>query len=65
MKTFVDESHDPLAVFLLASQLLTIEMLRQPIEFAQYLSIRCIERLGEAEIVALVGSKRDSYDCTR
>lgn len=29
----------------------------------QYLSIRYTERLGEAEIVASVGSKGDSYDC--
>ena len=28
----------------------------------QYLSIRYTERLGEAEIVASVGSKGDSYD---
>jgi transposase InsO family protein len=29
----------------------------------QYLSIRYSKRLGEAEIVASVGSKGDGYDC--
>jgi len=38
------------------------EVLRRPIEFTQYLSIRYTERLGEAGIEPSVGSKGDSYD---
>ena len=37
-------------------------MLRQPIEFTQYVSIRYSERLAEAGIKPSVGSKGDSYD---
>ena len=37
-------------------------MLRRPIEFTQYLSIRYTERLAEARAVTSVGSKGDSYD---
>jgi putative transposase len=37
-------------------------VLRRPLEPGQYLSIRYSERLNEAEIVASVGSKGDSYD---
>ena len=37
-------------------------MLRRPIEFTQYLSIRYTERLAEAGAVTSVGSKGDSYD---
>ena len=37
-------------------------MLRQPIEFTQYVSIRYSERLAEASIEPSVGSKGDSYD---
>ncbi len=37
-------------------------MLRRPIESAQYRAIRYTERLAEAEAVASVGSKGDSYD---
>ena len=37
-------------------------MLRRPLEFTQYLSIRYSERLGEAGVVASVGSRGDSYD---
>ena len=37
-------------------------MLRQPVESAQYLSIRYTERLAEADAVTSVGSRGDSYD---
>ena len=37
-------------------------MLRQPIEFTQYVSIRYSERLAEAGIEPSVGSKGNSYD---
>ena len=37
-------------------------MLRRPVEFAQYLSIRYTERLVEAGASVSVGSKGDSYD---
>ena len=37
-------------------------MLRRPVEFAQYLSIRYTERLGEAGIAPSVGSVGDTYD---
>ena len=37
-------------------------MLRRPIEFTQYLSIRYTERLAEAGIEPSVGSIGDSYD---
>ena len=37
-------------------------MLRQPIEFTQYVSIRYSERLAEAGIEPCVGNKGDSYD---
>jgi transposase InsO family protein len=37
-------------------------MLRRPIEFTQYLSIRYTERLAEAGIEPSVGSRGDSYD---
>lgn len=37
-------------------------MLRRPVETAQYLSIRCTERLGEAGIAPSVGSVGDSCD---
>ena len=36
-------------------------MLR-PVEFAQYRAVRYTERLAQAEAVASVGSKGDSYD---
>ena len=39
-----------------------IRMLRRPVEFAQYLSIRYTERLAEAGMVPSVGSVGDSYD---
>ena len=37
-------------------------MLQRPLELAQYRAIRYTERLAEAEAVASVGSKGDSYD---
>ena len=37
-------------------------MLRRPIEFTQYLSIRYTERLAEAGALTSVGSAGDSYD---
>ncbi|CAN5757041.1 integrase core domain-containing protein [soil metagenome] len=37
-------------------------MLRRPVEYAQYVSIRYSERLGEAGIEPSVGSKGDRYD---
>ena len=39
-----------------------IEMLRRPLESAQYVSIRYTERLAEAGVEPSVGSKGDSYD---
>jgi len=44
------------------SQPLLFELLRRPIESAQYLSIRYTERLAEAGIEPSVGSTGDSYD---
>jgi putative transposase len=38
------------------------EVLRPPVEFAQYTAIRYTERLAEACAVRSVGSKGDSYD---
>lgn len=52
----------PACVSLLPSQLPTLEVLRRPVEFTQYLAIRYTERLAEAEAVSSVGSKGDSYD---
>jgi putative transposase len=37
-------------------------VLRRPLEFAQYLSIRYTERLAAEGAVASVGSRGDSYD---
>src|SRR5215211_7861949 len=52
----------PTAVSVLPSQLLTVKVLRRPVESAQYLSIRYTERLAEAGAVTSVGSRGDSYD---
>ena len=41
---------------------LQIEVLRRPVEFAQYTSIRYAERLAGEKAVRSVGSKGDSYD---
>jgi hypothetical protein len=57
------DSPDPTnAVWVFPSQLLTVEVLRRPVESAQYLSIRYTERLAEAGAVTSVGSRGDSYD---
>jgi putative transposase len=40
------------------------QLLRQPVEFWQYLSIRYTERLAAAGIEASVGSRGDAYDNT-
>jgi putative transposase len=44
------------------SQLLTVEVLRRPVESTQYLSIRYTERLADAGIELSVGSRGDAYD---
>jgi transposase InsO family protein len=41
---------------------LSIEVLRRPLESAQYRAIRYTQRLAEAEAVASVGSTGDNYD---
>src|SRR5512132_2543310 len=41
---------------------LTQRLLRRPVEFTQYLSIRYTERLAQAGIEPSVGSTGDSYD---
>jgi transposase InsO family protein len=38
------------------------EVLRRPLELAQYLAIKYAERLADAEAVSSVGSRGDSYD---
>jgi putative transposase len=50
------------AVWMFPSQLLTVEVLRRPVESTQYLAIRYTERLAEAGAVTSVGSRGDSYD---
>ena len=45
-----------------ASQHLIIEVLRRPVEFTQYLSMRYTERLADAGIALSVGSRGDAYD---
>jgi transposase InsO family protein len=50
------------AISVLPSQLLTVKVLRRPVESAQYLAIRYTERLAEAGAVTSVGSRGDSYD---
>ena len=41
---------------------LQLEVLRRPLDSAQYLAIRYTERLAEAGAVTSVGSRGDSYD---
>ena len=41
----------------------TIEVLRRPVESAQYTAIRYADTLAGVEAVASVGSRGDSYDC--
>jgi putative transposase len=43
-------------------RLLKFEVLRQPLEFTHYLSLRYSERLNEAEAVASDGSRCDGSD---
>jgi putative transposase len=56
------EPDQPVDAHWLPSQLLTVKVLRRPIESAQYLSIRYTERLAETGAVTSVGSRGDSYD---
>ena len=46
----------------LPSQPLRVEVLRPPLESAQYLAIRYTERLAEAGALSSVGSRGDSYE---
>ena len=64
MNPSADAKLDPtVGACLPPSQLLLFpEVLRRPLEFTQYLSIRYTERLGEAGIEPSVGSVGDSYD---
>jgi putative transposase len=58
-----DDPHDQLLdASLLPSQLLTVEVLRRPVESAQYLSVRYTQRLEDEGAVASVGSRGDSFD---
>ena len=43
-------------------QHLIIEVLRRPVEFTQYLSMRYTDRLAEAGIAPSVGSRGNAYD---
>ena len=55
--------HDQLLdASLLPSQPLTVEVLRRPVESAQYLSVRYTQRLADQGAVTSVGSRGDSYD---
>ncbi|HEV2809716.1 MAG TPA: hypothetical protein VGV93_04865, partial [Acidimicrobiales bacterium] len=40
-----------------------VEVLRRPIDSAQYLPIRYTERLAAEGAITSVGSRGDSYDC--
>jgi hypothetical protein len=44
---------------LLPSQLLTVEVLRRPVEFAQYTAIRFTQRLDDAGVRPSMGSVGD------
>jgi putative transposase len=52
----------PTAVSVLPSQLLTVQVLRRPVESAQYTSLRYTTRLAEIGAAPSVGSVGDSYD---
>jgi len=55
--------HDqPLVASSLPSQRLAVQVLRRPVESAQYLSVRSTQRLADEGAVTLVGSRGDSYD---
>jgi putative transposase len=56
------ERHDPKPAFACPSQLLSIKMLRRPLESAQYVSFAFTSRLIEAGVDASVGSVGDGYD---
>jgi len=59
----VTDPPDPTdAVWVFPSQLLTVKVLRRPVESAQYLAIRYTQRLADEGAVASVGSRGDSYD---
>ena len=64
MNPSADAKLDPtVGACLPPSQLLLFpEVLRRPLEFTQYLSIRYTERLALAGIEPSVGSRGDSYD---
>ena len=47
---------------MIPSQLLVVEVLRRPLEFTQYTSIRYTERLAEAGIAPSIGAAGDAYD---
>ena len=42
---------------------LLIEVLRRPVDSAQYTGIRYANTLADVDAVASVGSRGDSYDC--
>jgi len=42
---------------------LLIEVLRRPVDSAQYTAIRYANTLADVDAVASVGSRGDSYDC--
>jgi putative transposase len=50
------------AVWVLPSQLLTIEVLRRPVESTQYTSLRYTTRLAEIGAAPSIGTVGDSYD---
>ena len=63
MNASVTDPPDPTdAVWVFPSQLLTVKVLRRPVESAQYLAIRYTQRLADEGAVASVGSRGDSYD---
>jgi len=59
----VTDPPDPTdAVWVFPSQLLTVKVLRRPVESAQYTAIRFTQRLADAGIAASMGSVGDSFD---
>jgi putative transposase len=50
------------AVSVLPSQLLTVKVLRRPVESAQYTSLRYTTRLAEIGAAPSIGTVGDSYD---
>jgi hypothetical protein len=52
----------PTAVSVLPSQLLTVQVLRRPVESAQYSSLAFGRRLRDSGIVASMGSVGDCYE---